>query len=143
MVDMTGKILVKEEYIIIHNSAEVSETLKGLVHPTVVVFTDGGEAKRCTHELIASKRHDEGSEELTVFLQSTLMITFEVIQDHEVLGFGPSNISDYNRRRCGLESFTLDKAREVNVYIAGCVQSSSFVRPRWAHTSLWAQSVWR
>ena len=68
MADMTGKILIEDDDII-HNTTEVLETLESFVHPTVVVLTDGGEAKRSTHELVASERRDESSEKLTVSVQ--------------------------------------------------------------------------
>ena len=112
MIDMTRKILIKYQNIV-HNATESSEVLEGLVHPTVIVFTDGGEAKRCTHELIAPKRRDKGSEELTVLVQWALVIPLESIQDSEVLGFGSSNVSYCYCRRCGLEALPFDKAVEA------------------------------
>ena len=68
MVNMTNKILVIDQDII-HNAAEVIEVLEGLVHSAVIVFSDGGEAKRCMQELVMPEGADKCGEQLAFFAQ--------------------------------------------------------------------------
>ena len=93
MTDVFSLVAV-EHNDIVDNLPEVLHLTEGLVHPPVVVFTDGRDPVGGSQKLKATMRGDKGSQLLAFLVKRDLVVALKCVKCGEELCLSLCDISD-------------------------------------------------